>query len=369
MFMRVGVLLLIAVATLFAAVNVQIGWLYALGALFVGLLAGSLALGAWRLRRVAATARAEPETACPEPLSVGIELHNHGVMGRSFLAVMAPPLGEVWPVRSLVRQRPPEHWAMAFVEHLAPGEPHVVRLAIPAPRRGAFTDPEVFLLCSPLGLFSWWKRVRIPGEIIVTPRVVPLAGIAGFAPAGGGGDDHPMARTVPEGEMLRSTRSYRPGDPLRMVHWRTSARAGHLVVKETEGTAQAGGATVLLDLDGHTAEGLEHAIHVAASLVSYLAEEGFRVRLISQAGVVEGSVQAQLEALARAGASRERLAPLVADLEPGGLIVVSARDAGWRSMANCWIQVAEPGGRPMEGSVFCPAGCDVAAALGEGLRS
>ncbi len=367
--MRVGVLLLIAAATLFAAVNVQIGWLYALGALFVGLLAASPALGAWRLRAVSASARAEPETACPEPLSVGVELVNYGLLGRSFLAVMAPPLGERWPARSLLRQRPPEHWAMAFVEELPPGGPRTVQLAVPAPQRGAFTDPEVFLLCAPLGLFSWWKRVRIPGEVIVTPRVVPLDGIAGFDPAEGGGEDHPMARTVPEGEMLRSTRAYRPGDPLRMVHWRTSARAGHLVVKETEGTALAGGATVLLDLAGHSAEGLEHAICVAASLLSYLAEGGFRVRLISQAGVVEGSLQSQLEALARAGASKDGLAPLMADLEPAELVVISARDVGWRSVASCWIQVAEPGTRPTEGTRFCPVGCDVAAALRADRRS
>ncbi|HVY60007.1 MAG TPA: DUF58 domain-containing protein, partial [Planctomycetota bacterium] len=80
------------------------------------------------------------------------------------------------------------------------------------------------------------------------------------------------------------TREYRPGDPLRFVHWASSARTGRLVVKELEETAAAEVA-IFLDLSRLALRGLgrvstvEYAVRIAASVASHVTRGPTRVRL------------------------------------------------------------------------------------------
>lgn len=81
-----------------------------------------------------------------------------------------------------------------------------------------------------------------------------------------------------------SLRDYRPGDDLRRVHWRTSARRAELVVRQDERAARRP-VSVLLDLpeDDATAE---WSISAAASVALALMRSGHRVRLLG-GGVVD----------------------------------------------------------------------------------
>ena len=82
----------------------------------------------------------------------------------------------------------------------------------------------------PLGFFRF-RRKGANGEIgLVLPRFTSLA-------------SRPQARELEasvsapragSGMELFGVREYRPGDPLRRIHWRSSARLGALVVREYE---------------------------------------------------------------------------------------------------------------------------------------
>lgn len=360
---RATVLGLIAIATFFAAVNVQAGWLYVLADAFIGFLVGTLGLAFLTVRGIHVTARAESLVEQGTPLRVAATIENRGLMARGFVAFLVPGVGRRRLNPATWFRLVPHGWAVEVVPSLAAHAWSEINLAAATPRRGVFPTPPVVVQAAPLGLFFWRKRVPVPGEVVVTPRVLHLEGLPWFRPDARGGEEHPMARTVPHGEMIRSTRDYRSGDPLRTIHWRGTARVGRLVVKETEGTAIAGGAVVLLDLGGHTETGLEHAIQVAASILAHLYEQGIAARLITQMGEVGESLAAQLEALARARESDESLARYLADLDPAGLIVISPRDQGWRSVASYWIQAGAADSEPLAGAIHCPAGSDVSAVL------
>ena len=49
-----------------------------------------------------------------------------------------------------------------------------------------------------------------------------------------GGTGEGVPRPADDGDVVRGVREYVPGDPLRRVHWASSARAGGLVVREVE---------------------------------------------------------------------------------------------------------------------------------------
>jgi uncharacterized protein (DUF58 family) len=120
--------------------------------------------------------------------------------------------------------------------------------------------------CDPFGLFRGVVRVPLPQTVIVLPRRYPLPPIAlpGKSQFQQGGVA--MASSIGESEEFVSLRDYRPGDPLRRVHWRSWARTGRLIVKEYQDEFFVRHALVLDTFAGpERAVELEEAISVAAS--------------------------------------------------------------------------------------------------------
>ena len=94
-----------------------------------------------------------------------------------------------------------------------------------------------------------------------------------------------LTRAGAGGEFV-GVREYRPGDPRRNVHWRTTARAGRLIVKEFADQTQPA-LTIALDLRAGSAIGpdgantLELGIKVAASLANHAQQRGLPVCLVA----------------------------------------------------------------------------------------
>jgi uncharacterized protein (DUF58 family) len=87
----------------------------------------------------------------------------------------------------------------------------------------------------PLGLLSACRVVDCPDEVTVLPKRyrVPETGLPGGKrrrQAGGVA----LASSVGDSVEFVSLRDYRPGDPLRRIHWRSWAKAGRPVVKECQ---------------------------------------------------------------------------------------------------------------------------------------
>ena len=81
---------------------------------------------------------------------------------------------------------------------------------------------------------------------------------------------------------FHALREYVPGDDLRHVHWRSSARAGELLVRQYHDTRR-NHATVVLDADPaayRSDEEYELGVSVAASLIMCAAREEYDVSLV-----------------------------------------------------------------------------------------
>lgn len=81
----------------------------------------------------------------------------------------------------------------------------------------------------PFGLFVRSRVLPLPGEVLVYPP--RRLGAAAWAGQGGGLEQEDPRRRGGDGELV-GLRLYQPGDPVRRVHWRTSARVGQPVVVE-----------------------------------------------------------------------------------------------------------------------------------------
>jgi len=175
----------------------------------------------------------------------------------------------------------------------------------------------------PFALFHKSRDVHEQGEVLVYPAVfaVPLpAPRARYV-----GEAH-TARLGRRGEFF-GLREYRDGDDRRMIHWRSTARSGRLLVREHEEEAQQR-ATLIVDnglpagADDKLTDALEEAISLAASLASSYIALGYAVRLIARGESLpfstgEGQLSRILRALALLPTVSEQVA-LAAAPEPHG---------------------------------------------------
>lgn len=164
---------------------------------------------------------------------------------------------------------------------------------VPTARRGVLTlGPALVERTDVLGLARSSRTIGTTTEVTVAPDTIDVdLPRLGRGPLG----RHlaaVSARTGP-GEF-HSLREYAPGDELRSIHWRASARAGALKVRrhEPNGVRRC---TVILDRDtdsyGHRPDGdpgsdpFEVAVSVAASLVLAADRNGLTTRFLTGGGI------------------------------------------------------------------------------------
>lgn len=127
-------------------------------------------------------------------------------------------------------------------------------------------------------------QVEDPVYLTVYPRIVPLEelGIRSREPFG----DLRLQRHLFEDPVrAASIRDYAPGDPMKRIHWKASARVGRLQTRVFEHTTSTDFAifldvrTVKVPLWGEVTQLLEMGAIAAASIASYAVEKGYRVGL------------------------------------------------------------------------------------------
>jgi hypothetical protein len=118
----------------------------------------------------------------------------------------------------------------------------------------------------PLGLVNGLLDVALPQSVLILPKRYPLPDLAmpGTSEYQQGGVA--LASSVGESEEFVSLRDYRPGDPLRHIHWRSWARMGHPIVKEFEDEFFVRHALILDTFSNYSTNPVfEEAVSVAAS--------------------------------------------------------------------------------------------------------
>ncbi|GGT23005.1 DUF58 domain-containing protein [Streptomyces purpureus] len=148
--------------------------------------------------------------------------------------------------------------------------------------------PLQLRLTDPFGMCELTRSFSAYDTLTVIPRteVLPPVRLAGEASGYGEGRQRSLALA---GDDDVIPRTYRYGDDLRRVHWRSTARYGELMVRREE-QPQRARCTVLLDTRAVAFHGagpdsaFEWAVSGAASAMVHMLERGFSVRLLTDTG-------------------------------------------------------------------------------------
>jgi uncharacterized protein (DUF58 family) len=187
-------------------------------------------------------------------------------------------------------------------------------------RRGAYqVGPLVAVAGDPIGLTQRETVVCEPFELLVHPEVERVSG----RPLTRQYEDPPMRPPVskpwPSGMELYGMREFRPGDNIRRIVWRATARTGKLMIWEAE-QGITDRILVVLDTDrghhsrdGEHSESFETAVKIVASLgVAHLGD-GYEVRCETNGGALTRALRGPektlllLDALARVELGRDPL--------------------------------------------------------------
>lgn len=280
-----------------AATNTMAGWLYVLSATIFALLGLAAVLPARSLRQLKVRRLPIDPVSAGDDLTIEVTIENLSQVPKTLL--------QVRDLLPYVLSQPRE----SAIEIVPPQQSYRWVYYTPARRRGVYRWHEIQLrTATPLGLF-WCRRDRdLPIKAVVYPTVLSLTQcplVDTF-----GQDENTKLQSdrryqaAPEG-VTKTLRSYRQGDPLRLIHWRSSARFEEFKVRELE--VITGGQEIVIGLDTAAEweeDTFEQAAIAAASLYFYASRSQLNVKLwTASTGLVHGN-RVVLETLA-ASSDRE----------------------------------------------------------------
>ena len=232
--------------------------LFSIGTSFLVIDAFTVTLLRRRAPRLAARRHLPDFVTAEEPARYRIEIWNPG-SSRARACGLVEELGQAWPSAKalggfqhagvtngfgrragyprfldMLRRLRAVEVERANVPRLLPGQRTVVELAVAPIARGLANFQRLSVVLSgPLGLVEIRAAVTVEqGKLPVlparTPVDLPPAATRRLIQPGG----IALAQHVGESEEFRSLREYRPGDPLRSIHWRSFARMGKPIVQE-----------------------------------------------------------------------------------------------------------------------------------------
>ena len=255
--LSVGAVILFVIGT-----NAEAGWLFVLAALLLGAVVAGIVVPLVALRGLDVELVAPAETRQGVDTAVQLAIVNHGRGVRWGVVASDDHIGGTTTSVGAIR----------------PGEQVEVGTVRGAPRRGeAHTAWVELRSAAPFGVAE--RRRRLPADVttLVLPRVVPLGALPFIDLASSREAAADTEARRGQGPEYLGVREFRPGDPIRQVHWRLTARHGELVVRDLE-EHRVPRLAIWIDT-GSGDDALDEACSAAASIVSSASATGVGVRL------------------------------------------------------------------------------------------
>ena len=185
-----------------------------------------------------------------------------------------------------------ERVKFVFFDFLAPGSSRVVKYSCVCPDRGKYMlGPFRAYFFDPLGLFFFEKRYNVYSQVYVYPRIFPIYKFPRLAKGIQPWFGINTARSSGDEDEFFGVREYKDGDPIKRIHWASTAKKNRLIVKQFQNQSFYR-ATVIFNLEkdkdyGQDKESItEYTVKIAASVCKYLFDSSVSIEMIAHAGEI-----------------------------------------------------------------------------------
>jgi len=277
-----GVLAGVALCFFGAAINTMAGWLYAISGLSFAILGIAAILPRRSLVGISIQRQPIQSVSAGDDLTIELAIINQTATAKTLL--------QVRDILPFVLGKP----VQIAVEEVAPHDTYNWVYYHPTQNRGVYCWQTLQLrTATPLGLFWCRSDRQAQAKAIVYPTVLNLTSCPLIDEMGQEDSLQVYSQKrfqAATAGITRSLRPYRTGDPIRMIHWRTSARYGEFRVRELE--VITGGKEIFICLDNTATwqpDNFESAVIAAASLYFYAIRQQLNVRLwTASTGAIHG---------------------------------------------------------------------------------
>ncbi len=269
-----GALCLIAVATVLRA-----GHLFYMAGILLSLPVVSYILGWYSVKGITITRMLPATTWEGETAEISYVVHNNSRAPRYFLYVK-----ERWPAWIDPGDGEPPLF------NLAAQDSTTITVPVRFHSRGVYSPKSINVVAlDPLGVFAFNRSVPCNQELVVYPS--PEAGV----PIPEGGAERfgwqAFVTSALRGSSVEpdGVRDYAPGDPLKRIHWRQTARTGRLNVIEFCETVAVNVVVVIDALAGSergasSSTTLDQCARIAAAVLMEASRQGASVRIVTGNG-------------------------------------------------------------------------------------
>ena len=285
--------ILLALALGVAALNTANNLLYLLLAMLLSVIVVSGILSERCLKGLTICRSLPPHIFAGRPVTVGLRITNEKSRCPSFSLRVTEAIENASMGKAL------------HILHLPPRTSMTRSYPLLVSRRGRHRMETINVMtCFPFSLFVKTAKIPVKAELVAYPNPGPLPQALQDELHAMGAERQAIQRGP--GDSLYNLRDYSPGDDARNIHWKTSARQGRLVVRETETQDRRQVILALptlrprdggnrkprqhesCDTDLREAsiptkadEGFERALVLVASLAAYFHERDFAIRLVA----------------------------------------------------------------------------------------
>ncbi len=311
--------ILMTLAVGFGAINTENNLLFLLFGMMLSLILASGLLSEAVLRNLRLRRRLPRRLEAGQPAPGAFRISNQGWWpALSVEASEQNPVGIEGPLKGQTigpahiswwkfwRQQTDEErrpQAAAYSMRIAAGDETEVSTHYRFPQRGRFKLPGLQLTTRfPFELFEKSRLFSAPITLTVLPDALPAREWLG-ALESRWGDTAKNRRG--RGEEYFGLRDYRPGEDRRAIHWKSTARRGEPVVRETE-ARQRHALLIIFDnraptddpTPAHRAR-FEQGIRHLAGMLKALQSMGYRTQLVTGHGHIEPENAGAIEPLLR----------------------------------------------------------------------
>lgn len=351
---RAGLLFLVAILLYGLANQTQVGWIYIISDGLVGVILAAYLYSWWGLnslqitrqfKKPSAESSIEPTNSSffqpdkaitfheDDPIEISLQYTQMGLRPLYFLQG-----DEICPFTPLDAQN-----QSLFISALYRRQTISLSYQTSCYQRGLYTlDNLTIKSAGPFGLIQRKRTLPIKQSLLIYPAYYPLKRFRALERQAFAERQQTKAGT---GTEIIALRDYRPGDMVRQIHWRTTARVGQLIVKEMSTDTDLS-LTVMLDLSqsGNVGSGkystFETAVRITASLGYYADQHRIPFYLVGDSPLWRPPKTALswwgiLNYLAKAQNDGKRsLSGLLASLNPTSFVVVLITQSDYQEAIN-----------------------------------